>query len=142
MSSHAPSLRREDGVSLITVMVALAIVGILMAVVMTFAKNSINAAKAIERLGELEDVRRLIRARMDCATTKTRMAGGRNIAFFGRDGQPITATNPTTNEMSVGDWKFTATAYDPTTGRFTVSARHPKQAAESVLFRAVPLVCP
>lgn len=140
MPLQSLKIRRQDGMSLVSVMVALAVVGVLAMVAMQFASNSIKSAKAIERLGEQEDIRRLIRSRMDCAATKLKIGGGRNIVFYGRDGQPIAPVNANTNEMAIGGWKFTATAYNATTGEFSVNARDEHQASEK-LFKTVPLVC-
>jgi type II secretory pathway pseudopilin PulG len=129
----------EAGMSLISVMFGVAIVGILIAVINSLASNNMRASKMIERQGQMEDIRRLIRMRLDCAATKSHITSGKNIVLYGRDGKAIAKTN-TQNQMLVGKWAIEVPSYSTSNGQFKVLAIHPAQKNQN-LFIYAPLVC-
>lgn len=139
------NIKENDGFSMVSVLVALAISGILALVVASFTRNAVVSAKFIGLMNEKEDIRNLIRVKTDCAQTKLNIGTG-NIVLYDRLGKPIANKN-TNNELMIQKWVLRVTAYNALNGAFTITAMHPdRQGANGAaqfkrLFDTVPFTC-
>ena len=123
--------------SLVGILVALAILGVLATVVTSAVASSLKSAILIADLGEEEDLRRMILVRLDCPTTVAAAAAvsgqGRNLALLDRTGHGISAVEPL-NVYKIGKWSLRADSRDSTTGQINILARKGNN-AEKVLYR-------
>lgn len=68
--------QKKAGFSIISLLVAIGVLGLILSGVMESLKNNMKAHKKFEELSDMVDIRRVIRARVNCAATKT--ANGNN----------------------------------------------------------------
>jgi hypothetical protein len=126
--------------SLVSMIVAIAVVGIFASIVSRFTVTVVAGAKAVNRIQEKEELRQLIRARMDCAKTKARMQPGKNVVFYSSADRAI-MTADAANVMSLGGWKITV---PPPAGGGVMTVKAKKEDVnEANLFKdSAPLICP
>lgn len=79
-STPSPQPGRSAGSSLVGILVALAILGILSAVAMTMFKNNLDTVNKLAKAGDFEDMRNYFRSSIDCAKT---------FATQGCEGKPV-----------------------------------------------------
>lgn len=138
MSPFTPN-DKQSGQSLIGVVVALALMGIMAPVVMQFASNSLKAAATIAQMGEEEDLRRLIRSRFSCE----RSTSGSQSSFrmLDRAGSPIAPLNKQ-GWHTLSKWKFRVESRSAN-GDLKVLVQKPGSANSAELFRkGSPVTCP
>lgn len=130
----------QSGMSIISVLIGLAILGIFVRVVASVADNSMQSAKIIRALNESEDVRNFIRIRTNCGQTKTKN-GTKKIKFlYDKSGQPITKVD--SEFMYFDKWKLRITSYSAANGAFGIEASHPdRQGAPQEFFKVAPFTC-
>jgi hypothetical protein len=130
----------EAGMSLVSMLVETAIVGILAVTVSRFTVTVIAGAKAVNRIQEKEELRQLIRARLDCAKTKAHMQPGKNVVFYSSADKAI-MTADSSNVMSLGGWRVTVP--HPSGGGVMAVKAKKDDINEANLFKdSAPLICP
>lgn len=122
-----------------SLVVGLAIVGTLMATIMMFASNSTRTARKVAAMGELEDIRNVIRIRTDCSRTHAAWGGSGALVLRDRQGNPVAAQDGA-NVFVFGKWRVTVTGYDPSSGAITMTVRSGSQ-PDVALFKTVPFIC-
>jgi type II secretory pathway pseudopilin PulG len=130
----------ERGSLLLGVLVGVLITGILMSMVATIAESSLQTAKKIAAMGTMEDLRNLIRLRLNCEQTLANVQASRgNIVMRDRTGNPIAPTNEN-GVATVGKWRIVARQWNASTGELSIAVEGPDQPS-TPLFRTVPLIC-
>jgi hypothetical protein len=134
----------EYGMSMISILVGVGILGMLATLLMQFSENSITAAKTIHFQGEVEDLRRTIRSRMSCKTTiaaiNTNSNG--NLRLLGRNGQPIANENSQFVYNIGKTITFKATSWNSTTGVLKIVVKSSSgDDFKDVFVRGGPIVC-
>lgn len=126
--------------TLVTVMVALGLVGIFALAVVQMASNARRAAKIISTMADTEDLRNYIRARTNCPATKAQNYGKSVLFLYGKNNKPIMATSG--GYLTLRDWKIKITSYNAGTGAFQITAQNPDlQGGVKNLFESVPFAC-
>lgn len=136
----------QAGFSLVSLLVGIGVVGILSAVLSEFANTSMKAARKIAQIGEMEDVRRMIRMRLDCGKTLLAIKGaGKSPSTL-----PLMASNGVAIAEKTSDFvyklspkiKFKATGRDSKTGAITIVVKVSDSSDFSNLFsNSAPVVC-
>lgn len=67
--------QNQSGIGIMTVLISIAILGVVIAGIMRGVTNSMNAQKTFEEIADMVEVRRVFRARLDCAKTKEANGG-------------------------------------------------------------------
>lgn len=135
----------NQGFSLVSLLVGIAIIGFLGMIVMELTSNSMQSAKLITKEGEEEDFRRLLISRVDCSKTldamRTTSANRGNIRLLNRLGADF-LPNPTDGVYKSGRWSVRAAGYDSITGELNIMIMHSDDRVEKKLFKGMaPLVC-
>ncbi|NRA67199.1 MAG: hypothetical protein HRU19_22135 [Pseudobacteriovorax sp.] len=101
------SQRSNSGMSLISVMIATAILGVIVVAFMRMTTNTMKSTKSSQLKDDLVSMRRVIRDRVDCQQTLTPAVCGAN--FFGlrdRDGNLLGVAN--LGAMRLGEFHYRA----------------------------------
>jgi len=138
-------LNRESGISLISVLVALGITGIIATYLSSYSMSMLASVRTVAQAGELEEVRRLIRLKLNCTQTMNRLdrestTAEQVVALYDRHGHPIFSFDGTL--MSVGKWRLKAFHNHDLLGQFRIEAGNSNFTTQDIFAESVPLVCP
>lgn len=131
-------LHKTRGIGLIGVIMASVILGILTFSVAQFARQAIRAATHVAEVGELEDLRRVIRVKLDCTKSRATIVSGGSILLRDANNLPIFQETGTT--MKMGRWSIEARTSGPTD--IPVSVRGPTQPQRELFSPGPRLQCP
>lgn len=133
---------RMRGFSLVSLLVAIGIVGFLGLVVAQTFKGKITAANAVASKGELEDLRNFVRVSFDCTESAKKMPSGcpsgSEIELRRQSGAIVIAKDGGT---VLGKYRLRASCGGGSEIVITYSPQANKSAAARPLFIEVPLVC-
>lgn len=138
----------QDGFSLISVLVAIGILGIVLSAVMQSLQNNLKAQKKFEELSDMVEIRRVMRARIDCAATKTANGsnwdvcnGSSNIRAVDSAGTTVIAQSAPFSNYGpyILDAKCTKDASN--TASIVINVKKGSTVVSSDLFRKVPYTC-
>ena len=139
----------DSGFGLISLLIAIGVMGMIMAGVMESLQNNLKAQKKFEELSDMVELRRVLRSRIDCARTKAANPGTWNICD---DLLKIKAVD-VANNVVISD-----TSPATTMGAYAVEARCAQSGASgnlkikmikkagsvqvtNDLFKKVPIIC-
>ena len=131
----------ERGVSLIALLVAVGLLGIMAIVGMSAFKNSVDTMRALTVKSDFEDLRNYIRIGMDCSKTfaKQPCSGAIQIVSKGKDSRTLVAKN----DAKLGVYFLKASCQVSEGMKFVkIKARRSAHDNWDELFTNVPLVCP
>lgn len=136
-------LQRESGLTLIEMMIAIAITGILALVVAGLIKSYMDHQVKVKQMREIETVRNTLRSTLDCVSTMASRQTTTYIILRDRNGRPIGSTS-SAGAMRVstehGEWQVRGRSYNAGTKILNIDLVI--NGVITPLFGNVPYYCP
>lgn len=133
----------RSGFSLIEVVVVLGVLATLGYIATRSTTSLLNSVKQVTVIKEREDLKNLIRMRIDCNETKSHMiSSSDDIKLYDRNGNVILDLNPgTEGGMKLGEWRIRVKKYVTSDGTFQIDGWKSGNKVPHDLFHPVPLTC-
>ena len=129
------------GMTLLSLILGTAIVGVLAVVASSLVQNSLKTTKEIQRMGELEDLRRYFRVVISCDQTfeDNPPCNGAAVTLKKKNGEVAVKKNH--QLTTVGEYEVKATCNGNQNKTIDIKVRFGKKGKWIELFKNAPFVC-
>jgi type II secretory pathway pseudopilin PulG len=143
-------LSHKSGFGLISLLIAIGVMGLILAGVMESLQNNLKAQKKFEELSDMVELRRVLRSRIDCAQSKAANPGAwnncnGNLKIKAVDVANNIVINDSTPITSIGSYSLEMRCTKSgTSGNLKISmikTGSPTPPVTTDLFKKVPIIC-
>ena len=138
MRTH-PTGHAEQGGAMMAMIILLAVIGVGIGIAANRSSQFVREAKIIEKSGQREELRRLIRVRTSCSQIKNSGVARGQVSLLDLNGNRIDGRRQ--GPLVIGDWTVSVANWNRTTGVMTISASTRWVSYNSLFDATAPYTC-